>query len=59
MLTIEEIKQRLSDRNLAEVGRRIKVTRAYLHGIKTGRVDKLSADMHSRLSDYLEGKGNV
>lgn len=55
-MTIEQIRQALTDRNLAEVGRRIGVTRAYLHGIKIGTVTKLSDDMQARLSAYLGGQ---
>lgn len=55
MLTIEQIKERLSDRNLAEVARRLGVTRAYLSAITNDRV-KPSYVMLTRLSDYLETK---
>jgi transcriptional regulator with XRE-family HTH domain len=55
MLTIEQIKDRLSDRNLAEVARRVGVTRAYLSAITNDRV-KPSYDMLVKLSDYLEAR---
>lgn len=54
-MTIEQIRAALEDRNLAEVGRRIGVTRAYLNGIKNGTVTKLSAAMTLKLSEYLGG----
>lgn len=54
-MTIEEIKTALSDRNLAEVARRIGCTRAYLSAICSGKVLKLSEDMTDKLSNYLRG----
>lgn len=54
-MNIEEIKAALSDRNLAEVGRRLDVTRSYLSAIVTGKVTKLSDDMAAKLSGYLRG----
>lgn len=54
MLKIEEIREQLSDRNLAEVARRIEVTRAYLSAIQRGSIVSPSKDMIKKLSDYLE-----
>lgn len=54
-MEIEEIKKTLSDRNLAEVARRIGCTRAYLSAICKGRVDKLSDGMKDKLGAYLGG----
>lgn len=54
MLTIEQIQERLSDRNLAEVARRLNVTRAYISALKNGKV-KPSYPMLTKLSHYLEG----
>lgn len=51
-MTLEEIKQRLSDRNLAEVARRIGVTRAYLSYIVTGARTP-GAEMLTKLETYL------
>lgn len=54
-MNIEEIKTALSDRNLAEVARRIGCTRAYLSAICNGKVAKLSDDMNGKLTNYLRG----
>lgn len=53
-MNLEQIKEKLSDRNLAEVARRIGVTRAYLSSIMKGQ--KISEEMRKKLSDYLENK---
>lgn len=55
-MTLEEIKNALGDRNLAEVGRRLSVSRAYLQGIRSGTVPSISTDMKAKLSHYL-GEG--
>lgn len=52
MLTIDEIKTRMADRNLSEVARRIGVTRVWLSYIVNGHRQP-SADMLRRISDYL------
>lgn len=54
MLSIEQIKEKLTDRNLAEVSRRLGITRAYLGMIANGQ-RKPSYDILKKLSDYLEG----
>ena len=54
-MTLEEIKTALGDRNLAEVGRRLSVSRAYLQGIRSGTVTKISDDMLEKLGKYLDG----
>ena len=54
MLTIEQIADRMSDRNLAEVARRLGVTRAWLSAIINGKA-KPSYDMLLKISEYLEG----
>lgn len=53
MLSIEEISQRMSDRNLSEVSRRLNITRPYLSAIVNGKA-KPSYDMLKKISDYLE-----
>lgn len=53
-MKIDKIRRLLGDRNLAEVGRRIGVTRTYLHYIKQGQVTSLSPAMSKKLGDYLE-----
>lgn len=55
MLTIEEIREKMGDRNIAEVARRLDVTRAWLADIIKGR-GKPSYSMLEKISDYLEGK---
>jgi hypothetical protein len=52
-MEIEQIRKSLGDRNLAEVGRRLGVTRAYLQYIRSGKVTSLSPWMHKKISDYL------
>tara|TARA_R110000851_G_scaffold197641_1_gene348728 strand:+ start:893 stop:1243 length:351 start_codon:yes stop_codon:yes gene_type:complete len=52
-MTLEQIKTALGDRNLAEVGRRLGVSRAYLNGIRDGSVTALSHVMLAKLSEYL------
>lgn len=53
MLSIEQIREKLKDRNLAEVSRRLGVTRVYLSAIRNGHVTP-SYKMVAALSDYLE-----
>ncbi len=55
MLKIEEIRERLSDRNLSEVARRIGITGAYLAAIASGERTPSYAVLE-KISDYLEGK---
>lgn len=54
MLSIEQIREKLKDRNLAEVSRRLGITRVYLSAIKNGRVTP-SYKTVEKLSDYLGG----
>lgn len=53
-MEIEKIRKMLSDRNLAEVARRMHVTRSYLSAIACGKKTP-SKNMTARLLDYLEG----
>lgn len=48
----DDIRNALTDRNLAEVARRLSVTRAYLHAIRAAKVP-LSESMRQRLTEYL------
>jgi transcriptional regulator with XRE-family HTH domain len=57
-MTLEEIRAALSDRNLAEIGRRLKVTRAYLSAVRKGKAIP-SREMQARLSDYLVTNNGV
>ena len=51
-MQLEEIKRRLSDRNLSEVARRLHITRTYLADIANGK-RKPSGNMLARLAEYL------
>lgn len=54
MLKLEQIIERLKDRNLSAVARAIGVTPAYLSAICRGVTTNPSYEMVKRLSDYLE-----
>ncbi len=56
MLPIEEIRERLEDRNLAAVARKMKCTRSYLHYVRSGKQTPKDTDLLLMLSNYLEGK---
>lgn len=56
MLSIEEIKVRLSDKNLAEVARRLDMSRQQLWRIATGDNDNPTMRTVQKISDYLEGE---
>lgn len=52
-MSIEEIRERLSDRNLAEVARRLHITRTYLADIANGKRTP-SGNMLARIAEYLK-----
>ena len=52
-MQIEEVRQKLSDRNIAEVARRLHVTRSYLSAIASGKKEP-SANMLARIVEYLQ-----
>lgn len=54
MLTIEEIIQKLSDRNLSEISRRIGLSPATLAEIANGKQINPTFQTVKKLSDYLE-----
>lgn len=54
MLTIEEIRRELQDRNLSVVAKNIGVTRTYLSNIRNGRVIP-SEKLQHLLSLYVKG----
>lgn len=54
MLTLEEIKAALSDRNLREVSRRTGISYANLYAIATGRRDNPTYKVVSKISEYLK-----
>lgn len=56
MLTLEKIKAKLADRNLAEVASRIGMNRQQLWMIATGKNNNPTIKTLKRISDYLEGK---
>lgn len=54
MLNLDEIKKRLEDRNLSEVGRRIGVSAPYLSLLANGTAKNPSYIILKKLSSYLE-----
>lgn len=54
MLTLEEIREKLNDRNLAKVSRATGVGYNNLHGIANGTKNNPSYNVIKKLSDYLE-----
>jgi transcriptional regulator with XRE-family HTH domain len=54
MLTIEQIKIRLSDRNLSAVAKKTGLSRQTISGIANGTAQKPSYETVKILSDYLE-----
>lgn len=53
MLTIEEVRERLADRNLKEVARRTGIGYANLHAIATGRRENPSYKVMIKICKYL------
>lgn len=56
MLTLDEVRKKLQDRNLAEVARRTAIGYVNLHRIKTGKNENPSYQTMVILSNYLESK---
>lgn len=54
MMTIDQIREKMADRNIAEVARRLGITRVWLSAILNGR-GRPSYEMLERISAYLEG----
>jgi len=54
MLALEEIKEKLQDKNLTKVAADIGVTGAYLSAIRKGVKLNPSYEVIKKLSDYLE-----
>lgn len=52
-MSLEQIRKALDDRNLAEVGRRLNITRSYLQAIRSGKMTP-SKDTQDKLREYLE-----
>jgi hypothetical protein len=51
-MNIEQIRMAMNDRNLAEMGRIMKITRSYLQLVRAGKTVPTD-EMTKRLSDYL------
>jgi len=58
MLSLEEIRDKLKDRNLKEVSRRTGIGYANLAAIAKGTRSNPSYEVLKPLCDYLEGKAN-
>lgn len=56
MLTLPEVRHRLADRNLAEVARRIGMTRQQLWLIVNGQNQNPTIRTLEKISDYLESE---
>ena len=56
MLSLEEIREKLKDRNLSEVSRRTGIGYANLAAIANGTRNNPSYQVLKPLCDYLEGK---
>lgn len=54
MLTLEQIKEKLQDRNLSKVGREVKITPSYIAAIAKGTKKNPGYEIVKKLSDYLE-----
>lgn len=55
MLDIREIRERLLDRNLTAVSKKMHLSRPYLSDIRSGKREP-SKLLQKRLSEYLGGK---
>jgi transcriptional regulator with XRE-family HTH domain len=53
MLTLEQIRRALRDRNCAAVGRATGLTGAYVRAIRSGKANNPSFRTVKKLSDYL------
>lgn len=58
MLTVEQMKEKLADRNLEVVAERTGLSRQTLSHIRTGKLTNPSYKTIKALSDYLEGTNN-
>lgn len=56
MLTLDQIIQRLDDRNLTKVAKSCKLTRPFLSAIRNGHIKNPSYHTIKVLSDYLESQ---
>ena len=53
MLNIEQLKERLSDRNISKVARKIGISRQYISQALSGR-EQASQNLVEKLNKYLE-----
>ena len=54
VMSREEFKAALSDRNLSEVARRIGVSTMTISNLATGKIEKVGLSMRAKITDYLE-----
>ena len=54
MMTIEQVVEKLQDRNLTKVAKSVGITRVYLSAIANGKQLNPSYEIVKKLSDYLE-----
>lgn len=54
MLKLDEIREKLKDRNLMEIHRKTGIGYSNLHGIASGLKDNPTYKIIKKLSDYLE-----
>lgn len=54
MMTIEEVAEKLAEKNRSEVARAVGATRSYINAIANGIRVNPSYEMIKKLSDYLE-----
>ena len=55
MMTLNEVKEALSDRNIREVARRTGLHHETIHRLQSGAIKNPSYETVSRLVNYLEG----
>lgn len=53
-MTLDQIRYKLRDRNLAFIAREIGVTKSWLNAIRRGDVKRISNDLEQKLITYLE-----
>lgn len=56
MLTLEQIRERLKDRNLAQVARESNLTHITVWKVKKGEQEDFAYSTVKALSDYLEAR---
>jgi len=56
MLSIDEIREKLSDRNLREVARRCEMSYMTVYNMANGNIENPGYKTIKTLVDYLEGK---